>query len=433
MTTSHKCVLPFVLLMCIGIIPLHAQKTLHEYLNQAYAHSPLLHDNSVRQQANALEARRIQASLMKPVIGTEVNYMISPVLAKSGKGYAFKLNPDKNLPDYYGYDLGISNGGLYSAIMTLDQPILNGNKARTVAAQYEAQNNILSNQSKLTTHELQKAVSAQYILCLKHIHQLHYLDELIRIIATQRNATQQLASGGLLKQSDIKLLDIELMQQEASLIAEKDSYHAALLDLNILCGIDDTATVTLADTSFALNNSQPGRSLFTAQYQLDSMYLATEQQVFNLSYKPRISLYSSAGLNTVYAPNIPDRLGLEAGIRFSLTISDGKQRQLNARHTQLLEQTAIVYTKDFYTRNNIRKARIRQQIISIDAQTDALKQQANAYDDLLTYYRQQIANGQMSVMDYITVLRRRTTLQDNLIKLQTNKQLLINEYNYWNW
>jgi hypothetical protein len=419
--------------MCIGAIPSHAQKALHDYLDQAFIHSPLIYENSIRQQANLVEARRIEASLTKPVIGADINYMLSPVLAKSGNGYSFKLNPDKNIPDYYGYDLAVTNGGLYSAVLTLDQPILNRNKAKTIAAQYDAQNNLLANQTKLTAHELQKAVTAQYILCLKHIHQLHFLNKLIQITTTQRKVTLQLASSGVFKQSDVKLLDIELMQQQTDRTAEIAEYHASILDLNILCGINDTTTAMLSDTSFVLRNSESDRSLFTIQYQLDSALVSTKKQVFDLSYKPKISLYSSAGLNTVYVPNIPDRFGLEAGIRFSLTISDGKQRQLNAKHAQLMQQTEAAYTKDFSIRNNIRKTRILQQISSIEAQSTALKEQAKTYDDLLAYYKQQLANGQLSVIDYITILRRRTSLQGTLIILQTNTQLLINDYNYWNW
>jgi hypothetical protein len=223
------------------------------------------------------------------------------------------------------------------------------------------------------------------------------------------------------------------MQQQAGLTAEKAGYHAALLDLNTLCGIDDTANVSLTDTSLVINDTKPDQSSFTIQYQLDSTHLAAAQQVFNLSYKPRLNFYSSAGLNTVYASNIPNRFGIEAGIRFTQTIFDGRQKELNDKRIQLLEKTSSFYSATFSVQNKIRKDRIRQQIQSIEAQTSALRQQEKAYDDLMTYYQEQLANGQLSVIDYITVLRRQTMLQGDLITLQTNKQLLINEYNCWNW
>ena len=43
------------------------------------------------------------------------------------------------------------------------------------------------------------------------------------------------------------------------------------------------------------------------------------------------------------------------------------------------------------------------------------------------------ASGQMSVLDYITVLRRKVKAENDLLLLQTNRQLATTAYNYWNW
>lgn len=39
----------------------------------------------------------------------------------------------------------------------------------------------------------------------------------------------------------------------------------------------------------------------------------------------------------------------------------------------------------------------------------------------------------MSVLDYITVLRRKVKAENDLLLLQTNRQLATTAYNYWNW
>ena len=41
--------------------------------------------------------------------------------------------------------------------------------------------------------------------------------------------------------------------------------------------------------------------------------------------------------------------------------------------------------------------------------------------------------GELSVIDYITVLRNRIEAEKEYILLETNRQLLINTFNYWNW
>ena len=39
----------------------------------------------------------------------------------------------------------------------------------------------------------------------------------------------------------------------------------------------------------------------------------------------------------------------------------------------------------------------------------------------------------MSILDYIMVLKNKTQTEKDLIILQTNKNLAIVAYNYWNW
>ena len=41
--------------------------------------------------------------------------------------------------------------------------------------------------------------------------------------------------------------------------------------------------------------------------------------------------------------------------------------------------------------------------------------------------------GQVSVLDYITVLRNKIQTERDYLLLQTNRQLVIAAYNYWNW
>ena len=47
--------------------------------------------------------------------------------------------------------------------------------------------------------------------------------------------------------------------------------------------------------------------------------------------------------------------------------------------------------------------------------------------------RQEMDAGQVSVLDYITVLRSKIQTEKDRLLLRTNKQLVIAAYNYWNW
>ena len=55
------------------------------------------------------------------------------------------------------------------------------------------------------------------------------------------------------------------------------------------------------------------------------------------------------------------------------------------------------------------------------------------YRQVLAGYRKEMQAGELSVIDYITVLRNRIEAEKEYILLETNRQLLINTFNYWNW
>lgn len=48
-------------------------------------------------------------------------------------------------------------------------------------------------------------------------------------------------------------------------------------------------------------------------------------------------------------------------------------------------------------------------------------------------FEEEMQAGQLSVIDYVTVLRNRIGVQRDHMLLQTNRQLLVTAWNYWNW
>jgi len=61
------------------------------------------------------------------------------------------------------------------------------------------------------------------------------------------------------------------------------------------------------------------------------------------------------------------------------------------------------------------------------------QEQLTEFQKLLEFYKQELSRGQISVINYIATLKSMIVTQRDFILLQTNKQLLINLYNYWNW
>jgi hypothetical protein len=261
---------------------------------------------------------------------------------------------------------------------------------------------------------------------------LQFTDTLLHILGEQQQIQKKLTENGLGKQSDLSLLTIELQTQQNARITFFTTYKRDLLDLNVLCGIADTSLVMLPDISLRLStDTTSSRYLF--KYRLDSLNLIAQQKVFENRYKPLLSVFGNGGLNAVYAPTIPNRFGVSAGLSLTWTIADGRQKKINQQKTNALLQTVGLYSDYFTVQNAVRKTRIANELQGIEQRSKILQDQLKEYRKLILYYRQELMQGQLPVINYINVLKTMATQQRDYFLLQTNRQLLINMYNYWNW
>lgn len=68
-----------------------------------------------------------------------------------------------------------------------------------------------------------------------------------------------------------------------------------------------------------------------------------------------------------------------------------------------------------------------------DERERMLENQVAEYESVLSDYNKEMVVGQVSMLDYITVLRNKIQTEKDRLLLRTNKQLVIAAYNYWNW
>lgn len=407
----------------------HAQD-MEYYLRQARINSPLISDNKNQSKANQLEAERLKAQYTKTQLSVTANYLFAPIVNKDNGS---KLEVNSNGADkYYGYDLAASNGGQYQALINLSQPLFNTKRYQTFAEQSLIASQVNENNVKLSEHDLEKFVGDQYILCLLDKQQWQFTDSLIQLLRDQQAIVRKLTQNGLMKQSDLSLLTIELQTQQNARLTFLNTYRRDLLDLNVLCGIADTSLVVLTDLNLQLN-SDTAVSHFLNKYRLDSLNLVAQQEVFALKYKPFVNAYANSGLNAVYAPTMLNRFGLSAGISFTWNIFDGHQRTITEQKTNALLKSVISYKQYFNTQNTVRKERIAKEIQGLDQRLQILREQLAEYNTLMAFYKKELMQGQLPIINYINVLKTQTASKRDLLLLQTNRLLLINLYNYWNW
>lgn len=408
-----------------------AQNNLPNYISAAKQNSPLINDNKNQSKANQLDAERLKALYTKPQIGVTANYLFSPIISTDNNKTSFEPNAS-GTTNYYGYDLAYSNGGTYQAMLNVTQPLFNGKRYETASEQLNVTSQINQNNSKLTEHDIEKIVTDQYILCLQDNKQTEYAEAMVKLLADQKYLLKKLIESSIYKQSDLTLLNIEHQNFLAQLTTFKANYRRDLMDLNILCGINDTLFVQLQNSDLVMN-STVSNSMFLEKYHLDSLNLIAQQKAFELKYKPQLNLFANTGLNAVYAPTIPNRFGISAGLSFTYNFFDGNQKNINRNKTQILEQSVSFYKSNFITQNTIRKSKILTELQSYTDRITIAEQQLNDYDLLLNSYKKEILSGQLSIINYTVVLKNMAMLQRDYTLLFSQQQSLINTYNYWNW
>jgi len=407
------------------------QRSLEEFVEIAKSNSPLITDNLTNVKANDIESIRLKALYTKAQVVATANYLFSPIINRDGGKSILQTNPD-NANDYLGYDLAYSNGGIYQAMLTVNQPLFNGNS-------YESANRVLStssliyeNTALLTGHDLEKVVGDQYILCIQDLMQLQYINSMLGILEEQKGILDLLVKNSIYKPSDLTLLHIEsqnLLIQQTTFSA---NYQRDLFDLRILSGINDTSMVTLQPPNLSINTVDKN-SNFLEKYRLDSLNLEGQQTSFELKYNPQVNLFGTTGLNAVYAPSIPNRFGFSAGLSLSYPIFDGGQKSLNRAKTKVLQRSIAFGKENFENQNLVRKTKILTELASFKTKMVGTDQQLKDYNLLIESYKKEILSGQLSIVNYLTVLKNMAAVQRDIILLHSQEQLLINAYNYWNW
>jgi outer membrane protein TolC len=158
------------------------------------------------------------------------------------------------------------------------------------------------------------------------------------------------------------------------------------------------------------------------------------QAVSEIQYKPRVNLFVDGGLRTnQYNSTTFKNMGMSAGVTFAWTIFDGKQRHITRNQTKAELNTVAINRDNFILQNDLRKSQYLSELKGYDERTGILQKQLSSYYQVLGDYNKEIQKGQLSVINYITVLKNRSQAVENYYLLQANRLLLINAYNYYNW
>lgn len=401
------------------------------YIDEARRNSPLINDYRDQRRIQQAEDARLKAFYTQAKVELSGEYLFVPVISTANGKTSFKWNAQDGT-DYWGYDLGQSSGHLLAGA-TWTKPLLGASSYKVVQEQTKAGNDLFNYKIKLEEHQLERTVTEQYILCLLDKAQMDYADSVSSVLDQQSAITRKLIKAGYAKVSDFHLINIEEENNNDLRASSLQSYRSHLADLNILCGIKDTANRNLQDINLVLRASSSNTPSFMEQYRVDSLQTVAGLHSFNLQYKPQLNVFANAGLQVGSFNSFGKHFGMSGGLSFSWILYDGKQRHYKERQVKAQLNSIRIYRDNFLLQNDLRKKQYLNQLQSFDERYALLKKQLEEYDRLLTDYKKEIAAGQMSLIDYITVLRNKIQTEKDYLLLRTNRQLLIVAFNYWNW
>ena len=412
---------------CFGNL-LYAQYNLNYFVNKAFDNSPILKNYQNLGQINNLQSRLDEAENSAIKVSLTANYLFAPYFNNNGK--LLSTNPD---PSAIGYDVGITNGGLYSTQINFEKNIFNGGLMNALKLQRTTLKKSYQNKSDEEKHALKKEVTDQYLGTLQNQLLYGLSSDIVNNLKDQLSITGNQVQSGYAKAQDYLLLRVEYKTQVINLNEAQQYYKNSLMQLYSLCGIKDTSIVKLDSVELEQKSVNHLGSNFLTKFHLDSLSTAYQQQLFETKYQPQVGLFFNAGLNAVELDNIQRKFGISAGVNFSLPLLDGGQKDITRQQSTIAERTLGDY-KSYLSHNIfIQRKNSDEKINTLKNNLTEMESQLKDYKNLLNISKNQLQEGNMSMVDYLTLLKNYFDLERKHITTLINYQMEINNYNYWNW
>jgi len=385
------------------------------YISAGLQNSPLLKDYQNQLQSGTLDSALLRAG-KKP----QVNALVSAMRAPTYHGW--------------GYDEAITNTGNYEALISVSQNIF---AKKAYAPQYEAihiQQQSIGNSAQLSEHDLKKSITDQYLAAYSTLNSLAYTQSTYKLLQEEETLLKQFVQQGIYRQTDYLSFAIALQSVEIQLRQLQMQYKDNLRQLNLLCGINDTAYHLLAppDLQPAVPKEK-ALSPFLMQLRIDSLRINNQRNLVNVKYRPQLNWFADAGILGATPSLLYKNTGASFGLNFSMPLYDGKQKNLQYQKISISESTRSNYQQFFRNQYNQHIVQINLQIAENDQLTEEIKKQLAASENLISISKQLLNKGDMSVTDFIITVKNYIDVKDQLNQSQLQKLQLISELNYWNW
>ncbi len=422
--------LAFFILLFSAMTSLQAQEaTLVYFVSKAKENTPTLLENNNLQKIGEIQNSIIIAQNKAFQVNATSEVLVAPYFDNNGRFIDITTTPS---PRAYGYDVGITNGGLYSAQLNVTKNLFNQKMVDNLLFQNKIQNTTLALTAADIEHNLVKNITDAYIMAYQLQLQEDYTREILKDLENRLRVVDLLVKRAVLLESDYLLLELDVESKQLELQQIQNNLKTAISQLYSLSGTPVAETDSLSAPELTIANA-PITSFYQRKFDNDSLQVAADQMVFENRYRPQISLYGNTGLNAVELTNIDRRIGMSAGLRLTLPIYDGNQRKYNAQQSELKKENLEFYKQnaEVQLKNNVQS--IERQMTALEENMGLVEEQLGKHRNLLEIYKGKLVQGQVSIVDYLNVIQTYKVNVQTELQMRTNRWLLQSQYNFINW
>lgn len=389
-------------------------RTLNEYIQLAKENSATLYNFQ-----NQILSNRIDSQILKATRKTQLNLVSTEMYAPVIHGW--------------GYDEIISNLAQVSAMVQATKALISRGY---LAAQYRTialQNQSLLDTLLLSTKDLVKTVTEQYITAYGDQLTLDYSKELFDLLKNEELVLRKLAQSNIIKQTDFLAFNITMQQQELTYLQAQIQYNADFLTLNYLAGIMDTTINRLEEPKLGDSLVHDFySSVFYKRYITDSSRIVNERKLIDYSYRPSFDAFTDAGLNSSLQNTPYKNIGFSFGVNIKLPLYDGHQKNLKYQKLDIEERTRLKNKSFFITQYNQQVSQLNIQLYATNQLFEKIKQQVNYTRALIMAYDKLFETGDVRITDFVTAITNYLAAQNSYRQNFIGRLKIINQINYWN-
>jgi outer membrane protein TolC len=395
-------------------VSLAQNDNLDYYLSQALKNSPLLKDYQYQVESNGLDSQRILAGYKPQVTGSSVN-SYAPVIGG------------------WGYDEAISNGTNVVAVVGVNKTFVGRKNLNAQFNSIGLASRSISNTSKISEQELKRTITSQYVTAYGDMEQLQFNREVFELLEKEEVILKGLTQHNVYRQTDYLTFLVTLQQQRLLYRQLQVQFQTDYSTLNYLCGITDTTAVRLQDPALVLAQlPEISNSVFSRQFDLDSLKLLNNKSLVDFSYKPKLNVFADAGYSSTLSFEPYKNFGTSFGFSVTVPIYDGHQRKIQYSKIDIQERTRSTYKSFFLSQYHQQIAQLTQQLQATDDLIGQINEQIRYSESLITANQKLLETGDAKIADYIIALNNYLNSRNLLTQNKVTRLQIINQINYWN-